>query len=216
MAAWCNPRSLRRPGNSSCFGKIAESGQTSLPEPACRWRNMGADSDLGWGDRDHLATEEVAAAKLHVLHLDPIKAKLGEKWERLSNLVHKLFERTLYQAQGPRDHFLLVDELSYVVTFHDLSLEEAGLACASVAQKVCELLFGSDINDIAVRSLVGPVSSALLSGKVGDAVRIAEILERRGGEIIVTPTSGDPGWRGPGQEPRRRAMAAAGMDPKST
>src|ERR1700752_3265128 len=137
---------------------------------------MKRDSDLEWDGRSGLSQEDIAAAKLHVLHLDPIKAKLGDKWERLSNLVHKLFERTLYQAQGPRDHFLLVDELSYVVTFHDLSLEEAGLACASVARKVCELLFGADIDDIAVRSLVGPVSAALLSGNLGDAARSAEIL----------------------------------------
>jgi hypothetical protein len=162
-------------------------------------------TDLDLGDRDgQLAADEVAAAKLHVLHLDPIKAKLGDKWDRLSNLVHKLFERTLYQAQGPRDHFLLVDELSYVVTFHDLSLEEAGLACASVARKVCELLFGADIDDIAVRSLVGPVSAALLSGNLGDAARIAEILERRGGEIIVTPKTADPSWQ---VRPRARGRA---------
>ena len=164
---------------------------------------MSTDSHLGNRD-DQLSADEVAAAKLHVLHLDPIKAKLGDKWDRLSNLVHKLFERTLYQAQGPRDHFLLVDELSYVVTFHDLSLEEAGLACASVARKVCELLFGADIDDIAVRSLVGPVSAALLSGKLGDAARIAEILERRGGEIIVTPKSADPSWQ---VRPRMRTGA---------
>lgn len=151
--------------------------------------------DPGPGRNDPPSAAEIAAAKLHVLHLDPIKTKLGDKWERLSNLVHKLFERALNQTQGASDHFLLVDELSYIVTFHDLSLEEAGLACASVAQKVCGLLFGADIDDIAVRSLVGPVSAALLSGKVGDAARIAEILEQRGGEIIVTPTSLDPGWR---------------------
>lgn len=157
---------------------------------------MSTDSDLEWVDSDvGPAAGEVSAAKLHVLHLDPIKTKLGDRWERLSSLVHKLFEKTLHQAQGPRDHFLLVDELSYVVTFHNLSLEEAGLACASVARKVCELLFGADIDDIAVRSLVGPVSAALLSGKLGDAARITEILERRGGEIIVTPKSVDPGWR---------------------
>jgi hypothetical protein len=156
---------------------------------------MDADSNPERDGRNGLAPEDIAAAKLHVLHLDPIKAKLGDKWERLSNLVHKLFERTLYQAQGKGDHFLLVDELSYVVTFHSLSLEEAGLACASVARKVCELLFGADIDDIAVRSLVGPVSAALLSGKLGDAARIAEILERRGGEIIVTPKSAASGWQ---------------------
>jgi hypothetical protein len=83
---------------------------------------------MGPGSDDSLTAQEIAAAKLHVLHLDPIKAKFGEKWERWSNLVHTLFERTLHQTQGPRDHFLLVDELSYVITFHDLSLEEAGLA----------------------------------------------------------------------------------------
>ena len=165
---------------------------------------MSIDSDTSEGD-GRRAAEEISAAKLHVLHLDPIKAKLGDKWERLSNLVHILFERTLYQTQGPRDHFLLVDELSYVVTFHDLSLEEAGLACASVARKVCELLFGSDIDDVAVRSLVGPVSAALLSGKLADAARIADVLERRGGEIIVTPKSGDPGWRAR-SKPRARAQ----------
>lgn len=32
------------------------------------------------------------AAKLHMLQLEPIKAKLGAKWEKLSALVHTLFE----------------------------------------------------------------------------------------------------------------------------
>ena len=85
---------------------------------------------------------QVPAAKLHVLQLEPIKAKLGPKWEKLSALVHTLFEKSLRRAQGPADHFLLVDEMSYVVTFHNLSLEEASLACASVAKEVCDLLFG--------------------------------------------------------------------------
>ena len=174
---------------------------------------MGADLDLGWGDRGRLAAEEVAAAKLHVLHLDPIKAKLGEKWERLSNLVHKLFERTLYQAQGPRDHFLLVDELSYVVTFHDLSLEEAGLACATVARKVCELLFGSDIDDIAVRSLVGPVSSALLSGK-WETPCASPRFSAAGRRNHRDPTSGAPGWRGPSKSRAAAQWQPAGMDQK--
>jgi hypothetical protein len=157
---------------------------------------MSIVSDLQWVETGSCRdTAAVAAAKLHVLHLDPIKAKMGEKWERLSDLVHKLFEKTLRQTQGPRDHFLRVDEMSYVVTFHDLSMEAADLACASVAQKVCELLFGSDIDDIAVRSLVGQVSSTALTGKLDDAARITEILERQGRETIVTPQSLDPGWR---------------------
>ena len=128
----------------------------------------------------------VAGAKLHVLHLGPIKAKLGAKWDKLSGLVHTLFEKSLRRAQGPRDHFLLVDEMSYVVTFHDLSLEEASVACASVARDVCEMLFGADVDDISIRSLVGPVPADLLENAAAKGVQITELLERIGGEIVVT------------------------------
>ena len=145
---------------------------------------METVSDIGWIENDSAAEPQVAAAKLHVLNLDPIKAKLGDKWGKLSGLVHKLFEKALRNVQGPSDHFLLVDEMSYVVTFNSLSVEAAGLACASIAREVCELLFGADVDDIAVRGLVGLVPQSSLKNLAGGA--IAELLERRGGEMIVS------------------------------
>jgi len=145
---------------------------------------MGVETvtDIAWVDGDR-AEAQVAAAKLHVLHLDPIKTKLGDKWSKLSGLVHKLFEKALRNVQGPGDHFLLVDEMSYVVTFHSLSLEAASLACASVAREVCELLFGAEAEEIAVRGLVGLVPKSSFKTLAGGA--IAELLERRGGEFVV-------------------------------
>ena len=41
------------------------------------------------------ASHAVSTAKLHILQLEPIKEKLGDRWSRLSDLVHKLFEKTL-------------------------------------------------------------------------------------------------------------------------
>ena len=67
------------------------------------------------------SVSKTAAAKLHVLNLAPIKEKLNAKWPKLSELVHKLFEKSIRDAQGPRDHFIQLDELAYVVTFHGLS-----------------------------------------------------------------------------------------------
>jgi len=149
---------------------------------------MGALFDAA--DIDHEAAssqEKVPAAKLHVLQLEPIKAKLGGKWEKLSALVHTLFEKSLRRAQGPQDHFLLVDEMSYVVTFHNLSLAEASLACASVAKEVCDMLFGADVDDITIRGLVGLVPPAMLeNAAAAKGIQITEFLERTGGEIIVT------------------------------
>ena len=155
---------------------------------------MTIAADIAWIEKPADAGEsQVLAAKLHVLQLEPIKTKLGDKWDRLSSLVHKLFEKTLRQAQGPSDHFLLADEMSYIVTFHNRSIEEASLACASVAKKVCELLFGAEINDITVRGLVGMVSPTLLEGRTVDSGKISEALERHGRQIIVTPRSANSG-----------------------
>ncbi len=133
------------------------------------------------------AQDKVPAAKLHMLQLEPIKAKLGAKWEMLSALVHTLFEKSLRRTQGPRDHFLLVDEMTYVVTFHDLTLAEASLACTCVAKEVCDLLFGADVDDISIRGLVGLVPPEMLEKSAEGGANLMELLERVGGEIVVTP-----------------------------
>ena len=132
-----------------------------------------------------IVTAQTAAAKLHVLNLAPIKERLGEKWPKLSGLVHKLFETALRDAQGPRDHFVLVDELCYVVTFHGLTFHEATVACTSVAQKVCEKLFGGTGTDVAVRALVGQLADDVLAVHFQDGKHIAAHLELNAREIVV-------------------------------
>ena len=77
-------------------------------------------------NRKAAANSTLPAAKLHVLQLEPIKEKIGDRWPRMSLLVHSLFEKALRHAQGPQDHFMKVGELSYVVTFHGSTPEEAG------------------------------------------------------------------------------------------
>src|ERR1051326_6186043 len=92
---------------------------------------------VGWEETAQTVTGAVPTAKLHVLGLSPLKDKLGPKWERLSDLVHKLFERAIAKAQRPGDHFVVLDELSYAVTFSNLSLDQADLVCATIAREVC-------------------------------------------------------------------------------
>jgi hypothetical protein len=133
----------------------------------------------------------VSAAKLHVLQLEPIKAKMGDKWPRLSQLVHTLFEKSLQRAQGPLDRFILVGELSYVATFQGRSTEEAALACAAVAREVCELLFGDGVDTISVRSVVGVVPKNHVRPAM-QADAIGAVLERTGRVDVFTRSIGDP------------------------
>jgi hypothetical protein len=135
------------------------------------------------------ADVQTSAAKLHVLHLAPIKEKLGAKWPKLSEPVHKLFEKAIRDAQGPRDHFIQLDELSYVVTFNGLAFEEAALACAAIARQVCERLFGGTKTDIAVRALVAHLSDGILANQFKDGNQIGALLEMIGQEIVVSSRS---------------------------
>jgi hypothetical protein len=161
----------------------------TAPTVSLRTSPARGEAETGWGDVCPPAAQ-VSAAKLHVLQLEPIKQRLGPRWERLSTLVHKLFEQTLKRTQAPGDNFIATGELSYIVTFHALSPEEAGLACAAVAKDVCEHLFGDDVQDISVRSLVGTVPASALRGKT-DWDQVSSTLERTGTETVLRPP---PTW----------------------
>lgn len=128
----------------------------------------------------------MSAAKLHVLGLAPIKRKLGDKWGRLSDLVHKLFEKAIANAQGPNDHFIVLDELSYVVTFGNLSLPQTKLMCASIARDVCEHLFGDKISEVSVRAIVAEVTAPFHASDMQVGADLEAALERDGIETIIT------------------------------
>ena len=148
---------------------------------------MASARDIPWSEPNSvILPAPVSAAKLSVLNLAPIKERLGPRWGRLSDLVHTLFEKALQGAQGPRDHFVLVGELSYVATFHGASPDEAELACAAVAMEVCELLFGENSEMISVRSLIGTVSGPIAQLPEDAGAQIAQSLERSGKETIIS------------------------------
>lgn len=153
----------------------------------------------------------VSAAKLQVLGLSPIKSRLGDKWDRLSDLVHRLFEKAIANAQGPNDHFIVLDELSYVVTFGNLSLAQTRLMCGSIAREVCEHLFGDKIDDVSVRSLVAEVAAPTGTCDAQMGADLEALLERAGVETIVSHAAQSP-TAAPAVECRPNPMTAA-MEP---
>lgn len=141
-------------------------------------------SDFGGTNRSF--PEAVAAAKVHVLQLEPIKHRLGDRWPRLSLLVHKLVNTALQKAQGPGDHFEVVGELAYIATFHNLNQSQADAAMADIMQKICEKLWGAGVPEVSVRGVVGEVPSTLVSEKSCSAEEISETLEKTGSKTVVS------------------------------
>jgi hypothetical protein len=102
--------------------------------------------------------ERVSTAKLHVLRLSALRAHLGAKWDRLSSLVHRLFDAAMRESLGPRDRSLELDELTYAIIFYDLSPDDAARICIAIATKVCRALFGERIDGDAIRRIIARVA----------------------------------------------------------
>lgn len=146
--------------------------------------------DVGLLERDApVAGRTLPVARFHLLELSPIKAHLGERWPRMSLLVHSLFEKALERVRGPQDHFIKLDDLTYVATFHGNSPQEAMLVCAGIAREVCDHLFGEGVESVPLKSLIGQITLEDLRARGGSV--IAEFLERSGAETLHARTPDD-------------------------
>jgi hypothetical protein len=144
--------------------------------------------DVEWRT-DRVAKDTASAAKLHVLALDPLKKKLGTKWPRVSGLVHKLVETAIVRVQGPADFHIRLDELSYAVVFRNLSFEDTNRVCGLIARDVCQALFGDQIDEVSVRSVIAAIHLPPDADSAHYGKSIEAILERNGTESVVTQST---------------------------
>jgi hypothetical protein len=161
--------------------------------------------------------------KLHVLGLEQIKETLGPKWPRLSALVHTLMKKTIIRTQGPYDHFVVLDELSYAVTFAELSVAQTNIICEAIAREVCELLFGEQVQEISVRTVSAPLPGGMIS-EAGCERDLGQAIEDYGIEVVYRQVMPPAITRNKGRSPppdlsppsflqhEIQRLAAAGLD----
>lgn len=125
-----------------------------------------------------------AVGKLHLLDLTGIKSRMGERWERTSNLVERFFDGAIRRNLGPGDTFMRLDELSYILLLRDLSPQEAKVKCSAICEELSERLFGNQVHSASLRALVASLTSNAIPDDA-PAEAFDEILERDGSETIV-------------------------------
>src|ERR1700722_1686797 len=129
-----------------------------------------------------------SAGKLHLLDLADMKIQMGDRWTRMADAVERFFEGAVRRNLGPGDTFVRKGELTYIMLFRNLTVEEAQLKCRTISEEVCERVFGDQIHRASLRSLVVPLSPDTLVGNtISDALE--ELLERKGKEVIIQITS---------------------------
>lgn len=140
-------------------------------------------SEVPAANRQQADCSPMAGGKIQVLDLKSIRDRLGPKWPKMSNLVHRYFEAAIKNELSPGDSFATGGELEYLVAFKDTSLAEARLKCLAISQFVCDRLFGKDAEDLIVRNLIAPIDPTDLVF-VDDITRVNEMLEEHGDEVF--------------------------------
>ncbi|HSZ75745.1 MAG TPA: hypothetical protein VK779_13060 [Rhizomicrobium sp.] len=149
---------------------------------------MSGHHEASLADASHTSDDQkiTSAGKIHMLDLASLKARLGDKWERMSEHVRLFFEAAIKRGLGPGDTYVCLDELSYLVMFRDLSAEQAEFHCAAIAEEVCKRLFGENGARVALRNLVSQVDLSALPTGTNRNAALDLLLERHGKEAIVT------------------------------
>jgi len=127
-----------------------------------------------------------SAGKMTVLGLEGVRARLADRWDKISERIHAYFKMLLQREMKQGDCFYQVDELSYLIVFRDLSKADAQIKSLAIAQAASRHLFGEDTGAVAIGLVVGAVDEqALLHGDPIAAVQAA--LHKYGTETIVAP-----------------------------
>ena len=90
------------------------------------------------------------------------------------------------------DYFQKVDELSYLIVFRYLSVNDAQEKCVVIAQAASRHLFGEDLGAISIRVVVGTIDNTLRLKDLDPITAMQSAFQTAGIEIIVTQGSEQP------------------------
>lgn len=116
----------------------------------------------------------VTAGAVHFLDLTGLRAKLGAKWPRMAERVTLATTGCLDQALSQDDVYVALEGPMFVIVFAHLTLDEARLKCAILADRIERRFVGDEDEDM--RGLLVRAASARLDGSEGvEAVNLEKV-----------------------------------------
>ncbi len=119
---------------------------------------------------------------VHLLGLESLQARLGNRWVTVAERVHQLTEKLLEQKLGPGDAWFRHGPEAYVVVFSHLGPDQARLICAKMLEELQKLLLGdADTESIIVHTAVQELGSEMMfaPAKLKDMLDAAVAQQRR-------------------------------------
>lgn len=141
-------------GTAPMAGPAGDMPETALP----------ARPDLSAALRRIFARRDpTQAGSIHLMGLESLQEKLGDRWEDIAGRVHQLAEKLLARHLSPHDAWFRHGAEAYVVVFAHLGPDQARLVCAKVVEELqVMLLGGADTDSITVRTVLHEVGSEIV------------------------------------------------------
>ncbi len=157
------------------------------------------DALLNKLDRMLWERRAVLSGNIHLVGLQKIRAHVGDsEWRRISDRAQDIAQKTIQRYCGPDDVFTRYDDLSFLIIFSALTVEQAQLRCHEIADEIARRLLGE--NFVAEAS---EVSTGVFET---DGSLLFNVVNKK--DLIQRLTAENP-FAGPGAPTNREAPADA-------
>jgi len=103
------------------------------------------------------------AGSIHLLGLESLHTRLGDRWPAVSGRVHQLAEKLLAQHMAEYDAWFQHGPEAYVVVFAHLGPDQAQLICAKIVEQLQVMLLGhADTDSIVVHTAMHQLGSEMV------------------------------------------------------
>ncbi|EWY40402.1 hypothetical protein N825_37170 [Skermanella stibiiresistens SB22] len=142
-----------------------------------------------------------AAGRIHLIGLEPIRARLGDRWTMLQDNIHLLASKVIAQHLGAGDVFCRYGTLDYLIAFSSLTPVAARLKSVVIAQALYSHFLGdTDLDGVVIRTAVGQVDGSVVfeeNSVNGLLTRFAQSLEPETSAQPIGLDAGSPSLASP-------------------
>ncbi|MFV3076210.1 hypothetical protein [Niveispirillum fermenti] len=178
-------------------GRRHTMGRFSPPHSGKVGKTTGSSSELGPTLRRIFKNNDpTQAGSIHLVGLESLREKLGNRWGAVADRVHQLTERLLRQQLKPADAWFRYNNESYVVVFASLGPSESRLICAKILEELQRMLLGeADAQSIVVHTAVYEMNSDVMF----EPARLCDMLDNfatQAREDVAADQSSTKPWNG--------------------
>src|SRR5690606_37830217 len=100
-----------------------------------------------------LQQRSILSGNIHLVGLSKIRERLGDEWPRIADRAQDVAQKVIQRMCRPTDVYTRYDDLSFIIIFSDLTVDQAQLRCHEIGEEIGRRLLGenfaAEANDVS-------------------------------------------------------------------